>query len=57
MLDAGRRIGLGGGCDGMADGRRVGTGGDADGGTAAREAGATLILGSGVRLRFGGGGG
>jgi hypothetical protein len=53
MLDAGRRIGLGGGCDGIADGRRVGTGG----GAAAVDAGATLMLGSGVRLRFGGGGG
>jgi len=57
MLDPGRRIGLGG-CEGVADGAlRTGTGGGADGDPTLRAAGATLEPASGVRLRFGGGGG
>jgi hypothetical protein len=62
MLDVGRRIGLGGGCAGELDeGVRTGTrGGAADGATlraTLRVASAALSLGSGGRLRFGGGGG
>src|SRR6187431_1298356 len=61
MLDAGRRIGAGGGCDGMPDGLRVGIGGGADAGFALtltwRDSGPAFGFGSGGRLRFGGGGG
>jgi hypothetical protein len=62
MLDVGRRIGLGGGCAGAADdGRRSGARGGAEEGetvpAALRAASAALSLGSGGRLRLGGGGG
>ena len=61
MLDAGRRIGAGGGCDGMPDGLRVGIGGGADAGFALtltwRDSGPAFGFGSGGRLRLGGGGG
>ena len=63
MLDVGRRIGLGGGCAGKLDeGLRTGArGGVGDGATLLdttwRAATAALSLGSGGRLRFGGGGG
>jgi len=51
MLDVGRRIGFGGGCEGKPDGGlRLGTRGSTNGGAAFR-------VGSGGRLRFGGGGG
>ena len=50
MLDEGRPIGFGGGCDGKLDGGlRLGTVGS--------EGFAALRFGSGGRLRFGGGGG
>jgi hypothetical protein len=41
-LEAGRRIGFGGGCAGMLDGPRVGTGRGAEGGVALTDSGATL---------------
>ncbi|HEX2669541.1 MAG TPA: hypothetical protein VHM25_01655 [Polyangiaceae bacterium] len=59
-LEAGRRIGLGGGADGSADaGRRIGAGGGPEDGAPGRGAvGATLVVASPAgRLRFGGGGG
>lgn len=50
MLDVGRRIGFGGGCEGKPDGGlRLGTRGT--------NGGAAFRFGSGGRLRFGGGGG
>jgi len=60
MLDVGRRIGAGGACGGNWDeGRRTGAGGAADAGATLPDADAAdaLIVGSGVRLRLGGGGG
>jgi len=57
MLDVGRRIGLGGGCEGNCDAGRRGAGGAAEAGATLRTAGEALKVGSGVRLRLGGGGG
>jgi len=56
MLDAGLRIGFGGGFEGKPDGLRLGVGGT-EGDAALRDAGVALMPDSGGRLRFGGGGG